>query len=64
MLNLETFVKLIGGPGIEKNCFKSKHSAVQLRKKKKVLASKKKKKKKITENAWQVCHEKAPLTQC
>ena len=44
MLNLETFVKLIGGPGIEKNCFKSKHSAVQLRKKKKVLASKKKKK--------------------
>ena len=45
MLNLETFVKLIGGPGIEKNCFKSKHSAVQLRKKKKVLASKKKKKK-------------------
>ena len=47
MLNLETFVKLIGGPGIEKNCFKSKHSAVQLRKKKKVLASKKKKKKKL-----------------
>ena len=40
MQNLETFVKLIGGPGTEKNCFNLKHSAVQLRKKKKVLKGK------------------------